>query len=255
MRDLLALGAGLLVAAGGLIAFVELPRLPSPDRFAPAGDARRWLLDSLERAGWPQAPERFAVFELVLDASLCCGFGAVTPLLAPLGIAVALAVSLLGLNRAIARRRRRLAGELVPLLELFTLELSGGGSALSALGSVTMQVDSELATDLRGMLISAQVAGSASFEARLLDYSERIRLPALASLATVLTASREFGTGATLGVRALATDLRRSQRRELIEQSRRALNHVLLPAAVCVLLPFLSVLMFPAVTVLQRSLR
>lgn len=255
MRDLLALGAGLLVAAGGLIAFVELPRLPSPHRFAPAGDARRWLSDSLERAGWPQPPERFAVFDLVLAAFLCCGFGAVTPLLAPLGIAVALAVSLLGLNRAIARRRRRLAGELVPLLELFTLELSGGGSALSALGSVTMQVDSELATDLRGMLISAQVAGSASFEARLLDYSERIRLPALASLATVLTASREFGTGATLGVRALATDLRRSQRRELIEQSRRALNHVLLPAAVCILLPFLSVLMFPAVTVLQRSLR
>jgi hypothetical protein len=41
----------------------------------------------------------------------------------------------------------------------------------------------------------------------------------------------------------------------LIEHSRTALNHVLLPAAVGVLLPFLGVLMFPAVSVLQRSLR
>jgi hypothetical protein len=45
------------------------------------------------------------------------------------------------------------------------------------------------------------------------------------------------------------------QRRALIAQSRRALNHVLLPAAIAVLLPFLGVLMFPAVSVLQRSLR
>jgi hypothetical protein len=56
------------------------------------------------------------------------------------------------------------------------------------------------------------------------------------------------------GVRALAMDLRHAQRRELIAHSRRALNHVLLPAGVGVLLPFLGVVMFPAVTALQRNL-
>jgi hypothetical protein len=80
-------------------------------------------------------------------------------------------------------------------------------------------------------------------------------MPAVASLATILAASREYGTGVVQGVRALATDLRRAQRRALIAHSRRALNHVLLPAAVGVLLPFLAILMFPAVTALQHNLR
>ena len=80
-------------------------------------------------------------------------------------------------------------------------------------------------------------------------------LMGVGSLATIVVASREYGTGAVSGARALATDLRRAQRRELIAHSRRALNHVLLPAAVGVLLPFLGVLMFPAVSALQRNLR
>jgi pilus assembly protein TadC len=159
------------------------------------------------------------------------------------------------LRSAIARRRRRIEGELAPLLELFTLELGGGGSALSALGSVAMQVQGDLATDLRRLLIASQLTGSASFESRLVEYSERLESPAIGSLATILASGREYGTGVVQSVRTLAADLRRAQRRELIAHSRRALNHVLLPAAVGVLLPFLAVLMFPAVTTLQRSLR
>ena len=99
------------------------------------------------------------------------------------------------------------------------------------------------------------MAGSASFEARLTRYAQELRLPALATLATIIAASREYGTGVAPGVRALAADLRQSQRRELIAHSRRALNHVLFPAAIGVLLPFLCILLFPAVTTLQRSLR
>jgi pilus assembly protein TadC len=160
----------------------------------------------------------------------------------------------LALRSAIAARRRRLAAELVPLLELFTLELGGGGNAVAALGTVTSKVQCELAGDLRRLLIAAQVAGSVPFEARLLQQADLLDLPPLASLATILAASREYGTGAIHGVRALAMDLRHSQRRELIVQSRRALNHVLIPAAVGVLLPFLAIVMFPAVTALQRNL-
>ncbi len=154
-----------------------------------------------------------------------------------------------------SRRRKRLTRELAPLLELFVLELGGGGSALSALGSVTMQLEGELAVELRRLLIASQVSGSASFESRLRAYGDRMQIAPLGSLATILTASREYGTAVTQGVRALAADLRRTQRRELIAHSRRALNHVLFPAAIGVLLPFLAILLYPAVTALQRNLR
>jgi pilus assembly protein TadC len=226
-------------------------------------DARGKLGNGLERAGWRESPERITVFATALSACLAV-LGASTVSVVPAGSAATISIAgviagfglpVLALRSAISRRRRRIERELAPLLELFTLELGGGGSALSALGSVTMQVQGELASDLRRLLIASQVTGSASFESRLVEYSERLEIPAIGSLATILASSREYGTGVVQGVRTLATDLRRAQRRELIAHSRRALNHVLLPAAIGVLLPFLAVLMFPAVTALQQNLR
>jgi len=248
----LRVGARVLVAARNAINRVLLVRR-----------ARARLVVDLDRAGWRESPERISVFAVALAACLAV-LGATTisaltvgdaAVMCATGILTGLGLPVFALRSAIARRRKLLEGELVPLLELFTLELGGGGSAVSALGSVTMQVQGELAADLRRLLIASQVAGSASFESRLIEYSERLEIPAIGSLAMILTASREYGTGAVQGVRALATDLRRSQRRDLIAHSRRALNHVLLPAAVGVLLPFLAVLMFPAVSALQRNLR
>jgi Flp pilus assembly protein TadB len=223
--------------------------------------ARDHLVGLVGRAGWKESPERLTAFALAF-ASCMTVLGVASASIMPisagvagaLGFASAIGFCALGLRSAVARRRRRLAAELVPLLELFTLELSGGGSALSALGSVTTKVQGELASDLRGLLIAAHVVGSVPFEVRLAQYSEHLDIPALASLATIMGASREYGTGVIHGVRALATDLRHAQRRELIAHSRRALNHVLIPAAVGVLLPFLAVVMFPAVTALQRNL-
>ncbi|MGA8923463.1 MAG: hypothetical protein WB682_09990 [Candidatus Dormiibacterota bacterium] len=260
-----AVAAGLLCSAGVLVGALEthlfdLRRHVSRLRAAISRSLRdagpgRWLSTGIERAGWPETPERIVVIALALAICTAAAGWVIAPVVAPMGFLAGCVVVVASLNSAIQRRRRRLAGELVPLLELFMLELSGGGSALAALGSVTIQVEGELAAELRRMLIASQVTGSVSFEARLLEYSERTRITALASLATILAASREYGTGMSQGVRALATDLRRAQRRELITHSRRALNHVLLPAAVGVLLPFLGVLMFPAVSVLQRSLQ
>jgi Flp pilus assembly protein TadB len=262
-------GAGVYVACGGATRRIEaIRRLRDLSRAAivptlQLRDVRATLANDLDRAGWRESPERVTVFAIALSACLAM-LGASTVSVVSTGSAAAIClagivagfgVPMLALRSSIARRRRRIEGELAPLLELFTLELGGGGSALSALGSVTMQVQGELASDLRRLLIASQVTGSASFEARVVEYSERLEIPAIGSLAAILASSREHGTGVLQGVRTLATDLRRAQRRELIAHSRRALNHVLLPAAVGVLLPFLAVLMFPAVTALQRNLR
>lgn len=259
-----AIGAGTLCTGAVLAAAREPVRSDiawlGRRRIAIAGEirgtaARRRLARDFERAGWRETPERIAVMTIAI--ALCLGAlgAAVSAVVAIFGVVAGIVGFAVALNAGISRRRRRLSGELVPLLELFTLELSGGGSALAALGSVCVQVESELAIDLRRMLIASQVAGSTSLEARLVEYADRNEISALSSLATILAASRDYGTAASQGVRALASDLRRAQRRELIAQSRRALNHVLLPAAVAVLLPFLGVLMFPAVSVLSRSLR
>jgi Flp pilus assembly protein TadB len=226
-----------------------------------AGISER-LVDVFDRAGWRERPERL----IALAFAFCCCTAAFAVASARLmllsgsflgvcGFVIGIGCCALALKSAVTARRRRLAAELVPLLELFTLELSGGGSALSALGSVTSKIQGELAADLRGLLIASQVAGSVPFEARLMKYSEHLDIPSLASLATILGASRVYGTGVIQGVRALATDLRHAQRRELIAHSRRALNHVLIPAAVGVLLPFLAVVMFPAISALQRNFR
>jgi Flp pilus assembly protein TadB len=259
-----AIGAGGLCACAVLVAEREPPTLDagrltvavrareSASRTVAA--ARHRLARDIERAGWRETPEPVAVAAAAVPLGVGVLGAALSPAVAIAGFFAGCISCAVVLNAAIDKRRRRFSGELVPLLELFTLELSGGGSALAALGSVCVQVESELAVDLRGMLIASQVAGAPSFEARLIDYAEAHEIAALSSLATILAASRDYGTAASQGVRALATDLRRAQRRELIAQSRRALNNVLLPAAVAVLLPFLGVLMFPAVSVLQRSL-
>lgn len=217
----------------------------------------------IRRAGWRETPERVAVLASVIAAGLgALGLGAsalVAPTAAPVsaiaGLSTGASIVVYALRASAARRRTRLSRELAPLLELFVLELSGGGSALSALGSVTLQLQGELAGEIRALLIASQVGGSTPFETRLRDLSERLDIPGLDSLATVLTASREYGTRVTDGVRALAADLRRSQRRDLIAHSRRALNHVLFPAAIGVLLPFLAILLYPAVSTLQANLR
>jgi tight adherence protein C len=225
--------------------------------------ARRRLSLLIARAGWSETPERVVVFALAagvalgalgMSASFVLGAAAGTSL-AFAGVAAGLGAVAFTIRSAIVARRRRLLRELAPLLELFVLELGGGGSALSALGSVTMQIEGELAAEIRRLLIASHVSGSPSFETRLRVYAETLALPPLNNLATILVASREYGTPVTQGVRALAADLRRGQRRELIAHSRRALNHVLFPAAIGVLLPFLAVLLYPAVTSLEANLR
>jgi Flp pilus assembly protein TadB len=225
---------------------------------------RSGLALRLQRAGRGEAPEAAGA----LGGLLALGSGgaaavAVTLFSDPLsglivGAAVAVAVvALLGhrLVRAAQARRELLLGQLGPILELVSLELSGGAPPMLALEAVLGRARSELATAMRAQLIGSRVAGSASFDGRLAMLGDRLGLSALHSMAMILGLSRDYGSGVGQGIRALAADLRRARRRRVIELSRGALNRVLVPAAVGVLLPFMAILLFPAIAVLMRSLR
>ncbi|GAC1658121.1 MAG: hypothetical protein NVS9B1_17380 [Candidatus Dormibacteraceae bacterium] len=156
-------------------------------------------------------------------------------------------------HRSAARERR--LGELVPLLELLNLELSGGAAPIPALEAVLAHARSELAGEIRAQLIGSRVAGSAPFDVRLTALGDRHGLSELSSLGMILGLSRDYGSGVADSVRALAADLRRARRRRLIGQSRRALNRVLVPAAAGILLPFMAILLYPAVVGLMVGLR
>jgi Flp pilus assembly protein TadB len=241
----------------------RLTGLEKPDPVQPTvftgvtGLLGRWL----ERAGWSETPERLlaATAGAALAPGLAvgaCGFIAGFPaaaLLAALAMLAVPTVTAFLLLSSANRRRHALAAQLPPLLDLVSLELSAGGSALSALGTVTARAGGSLAADLRRLLVSAQVSGSTSFEARLSDYAELHRLTSLLTLAVLLRTGREYGAGVGDGIRALAADLSRARRRELIADSRRALNRVLVPAAVGVLLPFVAILLYPAVSTLMSA--
>lgn len=217
----------------------------------------------LDRAGRPETPEQF----LALLAAASVGVAAVGAGAGALrDPATALALAMLGLGGTVfgmlqrlfhgARARRaRLLAELAPTLELMSLELSGGNSPHGAIAAVTARTDGELSRELRRLLAAASVSSAASFETRLAALATRLDLPPLAALAAVMATSRDYGSGVGHGVRALAVDLRRAQRRVVIATSRRALTRVLLPAGVGVLLPFMAILLFPAVTTLAESFR
>lgn len=222
----------------------------------------RGLGPDIERAGWQETPERLAVgiaatsaAGLVLGLAAAAAVGpAAGLLLAPAGLLLPPLLWWRSVLAAGRRRRLRLAAELAPLLELICLELDAGSSLAAALESVATRLEGELSSDLRPLLIGARVSGSATLQERLDSYAELHRLPSLKSLAALCSMSRDYGSGAAQGARALAADLRRAQRRELIVTSRRALNRVLIPSAIGILLPFMGILMFPAVATLFRNL-
>jgi Flp pilus assembly protein TadB len=221
----------------------------------------RGLGPDLERAGWNESPERLSVgivasagAGLLLALALGTVLGpAAAALLVPAGVAAPPLLWWRSLLAAGRRRSGRLNGELAPLLELICLELDSGSSLGTALESVATRLEGELSADLRPLLVGARVGGTATLQERLDAYAELHRVPSLKSLAALCALSRDYGSGAAQGARALAADLRRAQRRELIVISRRALNRVLIPAAIGILLPFMAVLMFPAVVTLFRN--
>lgn len=228
------------------------------------GCLRSRLARRLEQAGRRESPELAAGLGALAALSAGAAVAVVATLAGdpPSGVLAGAAISagVLGLlahrlHREAQARRELLLGQLGPILELVSLELSGGAPPMLALEAVLGRTRSELAAAMRAQLIGSRVAGSASFDGRLAVLGDRLELPALHSMAMILGLSRDYGSGVGQGIRALAADLRRARRRHVIQLSRGALNRVLIPAAVGVLLPFMAILLFPAVAVLTRSFR
>ena len=243
-------------------AVVPSGRARAVTRAAAYRSLRETVARRLDGAGRDEAPEvaialgGLATLAAASAAAVVAGFlggfgaGAMAGLLGALAVP---ALLLHLVSAATESRRRLLLAELGPLLELMSLELSGGAPPVLALESVLARSRSQLAVEIRAQLIGSRVAGSASFDGRLAALGDRLGIPALHSLAMILGLSRDYGSGVGQGLRALAADLRRARRRRVIEVSRGALNRVLIPAAVGVLLPFMLILLFPAVSVLARS--
>lgn len=223
-----------------------------------------WLALRLDRSGWPDGPERFLLLAAAMGAALslvglaagvAAGSAGTGAAFALLGAAGGPLLAFQILRAAVRGRRERLLAELAPTLDLVGIELSAGSSPLGALTSVAQRTDGELARLLRSLLAASALGADRSADSRLQEIGERLDLPPLVGLAAVLATSRDYGSAAGAGIRAIALDLRRERRRELIATSRRALSRVLLPAAVGVLLPFMAVLLYPAVSALASSLR
>lgn len=229
------------------------PRLP------PA--VRGWLSLRLERAGWSETPHRFLALAGVASLATAAAGGAAGSLgdpatsavLALVGAIGGVALALRFLGASASARRRRLLAELAPTLELACLELTAGTSVAGALNAVTRRTDGELAREVR--LVLASAALGSGLDAGLRRLGERLDLSPLTSVAAVVATSRDYGSGVVTGLRAIALDLRRAQRRDLIATSRSALTRVLVPAAAGVLMPFLAILLYPAVVSLAANLR
>jgi Flp pilus assembly protein TadB len=250
------------------VALLDRRRRERPSSPVPAALLRRRLRVEplrlrLDRAGWRETPERFALataavvvtLALVGAAAGSLGDAASAAGCALVGAATGIGLSAMLLRGAIRARRDRLLAELAPTLDLVGIELSAGSSPLAALAAATRHGQGELARELRTILATTAVAADRSADARLHELGERLDLPPLVAFATILATSRDYGSGVSHGIRVLALELRRTRRRELIASSRRALSRVLVPAAVGVLLPFMAVLLYPAVVALSASFR
>src|SRR5260370_16487660 len=156
------MAAGALSGAVGFIAFggashridaISRARRTAPpaiERALHVGDLRARLAIDLERAGWRESPERVTVFAIALSACMAV-LGASTVSFVPIGVAAVICAAgivsgvglpMLALRSPIPRRRRRIEGGLVPPLGLFTLHPGGGGTAMSSLRPVSIQIPS-----------------------------------------------------------------------------------------------------------------
>jgi Flp pilus assembly protein TadB len=229
---------GWLALAGG-----HLPR-----------DVRDKVRQDLDRAGYQLGAEELLGRLLAAEgASLALGTLLVLAISLPVQLLMVVALPPLlvagAVQRSVRRRRTSILGELPLLVDLMALEQAGGGvGARRAMELVVARSGGPAAAILRDCLTRSATPGSPPLDGELERAAVNIRVAALAALAAVVRIQRAEGiaTGAPLG--NLARGLRDRQRDRVTEQGRRALVAMLLPVAACILLPFILIVLFPAIS-------
>jgi Flp pilus assembly protein TadB len=176
----------------------------------------------------------------------------------PIAVLIVLLLPVLGglrILRAATARRGAAVAQLPILVDLMALEQRGGGvGARRAMELVVARVRGEAAAILRDCLTSSAAASSPPLDRQLEQAAERMQISALSALAVVIRMQREEGISAGSPLGNLARGLRDKQRDELIARGRRALVSMLLPVAVCILLPFILIILYPALERLAGAL-
>lgn len=233
---------GRALAAGEVVAGRLLP-----------ASMRSRLLSLLQSGGLESTPERAVSEQLLvmLAVAVLLAIPAAAGLI-PVWLAVLLVLLLppatgLRLLRSARNRRWAALAQLPILVDLMALEQSGGGvGARRAMELVVARVRGEAAGILRDCLSRSAASGTLPLDRQLEDSGQRLRMPPLAALAAVIRLQREEGISTASPLGNLARGLRDRQRDELTTRGRRALVAMLLPVALCILLPFILIILYPA---------
>ncbi|MGC2191587.1 MAG: hypothetical protein WA751_04570 [Candidatus Dormiibacterota bacterium] len=151
-------------------------------------------------------------------------------------------------------RRRAIVDQLPILVDLMALEQGGGGvGARTAIELVVHRLNGEAAVLLRGCLTSSAMAGTPQLDRQLEGAADQLGIPALSALAAVVRIQREEGVSASSPLGQLARGLRDRQKDEMLSRGRRALVTMLLPVALCILLPFVIIILYPALARLSTA--
>ncbi len=228
----------------------SLARLIGP---ALPGELLRVLAVRIRNAAREDSPEELILGWLLLFLLAFCGLGGLALQgLVPVGLILPLSLvpvllALSRLLRAGAQRRLAIIVQIPILVDLMSLEQSGGGvSSRRAMELVVSRVRGEAASVLRACLAGSAAAGTPPLDAQLDHAAAELGVAALAALAAVVRLQRQEGISTATPLGRLARGLRDRQRDDLMARGRRALVTMLLPVAACILLPFVIIVLYPA---------
>jgi tight adherence protein C len=214
----------------------------------------------LNRAGIALPLEAVVSGALLLTVTLVCLLTAlVADGVLPLNLAVlaAVAIPLAGvaeLGQRAGRRRRAILDQLPILVDLMALEQRGGGvGPRAAIELVVNRLEGDAVILLRSCLTSSATAGTPQLDRQLEMAGTQLDIAALSALAAAVRIQREEGVATSSPLGQLARGLRDRQRDELLSRGRRALVTMLLPVAVCILLPFVLIILYPAIERLSAA--
>jgi len=149
----------------------------------------------------------------------------------------------------IKRRERRMLAEFPSLAELMALAVGAGESAIGALDRVCRTANGELAKEF-ALVLAATRAGKPLVEA-LQDFSARTELGALVRFVDGMVVAVERGTPLAEVLRAQASDVRDSAKRELMESAGRKEIGMMVPLVFGVLPLTVVFAVYPGVAALN----